>query len=78
METRTPVEVATRYSTTVDDMPTAWAFVMEHIDKLGPEPSVNIYPCWGVDREAATEEPANQCHFHVAVDGCKEMEGTTE
>lgn len=39
-----PVEVTTRYVTSVDTLPEAWAFVMERIDVVGPEPQVHITP----------------------------------
>ena len=48
-ETRTPVEVTTRYATTVDDLPAAWAFVMAKVDLVGPAPSVEISPRWQSD-----------------------------
>jgi hypothetical protein len=73
MKTRTPVEIDTRYSTTVDTMQEAFAFVMEHIDTMGPEPSVHINPCWGVDRDEAVNEPEGSVHFHVCVEGTTEM-----
>lgn len=73
MRTRTPIEVITRYATTVDTMQDAWVFVMEHMDLLGTEPSVDIHPCWGVDSEDAAAEPEDKCHFHVIVEGSTEM-----
>lgn len=39
-----PVEVTTRYATTVEDLPSAWAFVMGHLDALGDDPSIEIKP----------------------------------
>lgn len=44
--TEAPVERTTRYATSVDDLPAAWAFVMRYLDKVGPNPSVEITPCW--------------------------------
>lgn len=76
MKTRTPIEVDTRYSTTVDNINDAWTFVMAHIDKMGQEPSVHIYPCWGVDRDDAINEPEDQCHFHAVVEGGTKMKGS--
>lgn len=38
------VEVTTRYCTNVTDMGAAWAFVMEHVDNVGPNPSIEISP----------------------------------
>lgn len=39
------VQHTVKYETLAEDMTTAWAFVMAHIDKVGPEPSVTIRPC---------------------------------
>lgn len=56
-----PVEVTTRYVTTVPDLPAAWAFVMDHVDKVGKAPSVHIEPVWII-----SDDP--NCHdFHFAV-----------
>lgn len=38
------VEITTRYCTNVVDMAAAWAFVMEHVDNVGPNPSIEISP----------------------------------
>lgn len=43
-ETKPVVEVTTKYVTTVDDLPAAWAFVMERIDSVGPDPRISISP----------------------------------
>lgn len=37
-----PVEVTTRYVTSVPDLSGAWAFVMSRIDLVGPRPRVEI------------------------------------
>ena len=39
-----PVEVTTKYVTTVDTLPEAWSFVMDHLDRVGPDPHVDIRP----------------------------------
>lgn len=39
-----PVEVTTKYATTVDDLSAAWAFVMEHLDCVGDHPHIEIRP----------------------------------
>lgn len=44
MSEHAPVEVTTRYVTSVDDLPAAWAFVMDKVDKVGPHPRVEIRP----------------------------------
>ena len=67
MKTRTPIEIVSKYLTTVETMSDAWEFVMEYIDELGDEPTVEIHPCWGVD-----DDDSETCHFHVMVEGCIE------
>lgn len=66
-----PVEVATRYATTVDSLTEAWAFVMDRVDKVGPDPSIKISPQWSfsvhdIDHADATEPPRQ---FSVVVEG---------
>ena len=65
-----PVEVTTRYATTVDDLPAAWAFVMAHLDSVGPDPSVEIKPFW----QASVHDIHSDDHdwprvFEVVVEG---------
>ncbi len=38
------VEKATRYSTTVDSVQSAFEFVMEYLDGMGPAPEIVISP----------------------------------
>lgn len=66
-----PVEVTTRYATTVDDLGSAWSFVMARLDSVGPDPSIHITPLWSfspidMDRVDAPEPPRQ---FSVVVDG---------
>ena len=73
--TRTPVEVTTRYATTVEGLTAAWAFVMDRIDSVGPDPSITISPVWSIsvqdmDREAP--EGGWPRHFSVVVSGMVE------
>lgn len=62
-----PVEVTTRYATTVSDLAGAWAFVMARVDLVGPEPRITISPVWlhhnQDDDERCTPE------FEVVVEG---------
>lgn len=60
-----PVEVHTRYSTTTDDLASAWAFVMSKIDLLGPDPAVEITPLWEIRSDE--EDPPRR--FSVTVSG---------
>lgn len=70
-DTRTPVEVTTRYATTVDDLPAAWAFVMSKVDAVGPDPSIKISPVWTISVHDMddTEERDYPRHFEVVVEG---------
>lgn len=68
-----PIEVTTQYATTVDDLPAAWAFVMEHVDhaEVGPNPSIEISPLWSysvhdMDNDDAPTPPRQ---FSVVVSG---------
>jgi hypothetical protein len=65
-----PVEVTTRYATTVDELSEAWAFVMHRLDEVGPDPSVHITPVWTFsvhDMDSDAQEPPRQ--FSVVVEG---------
>lgn len=66
--TLSPIEVTTRFATTVADLPAAWAFVMSKIDSVGPSPSISISPVWTVARDE-TDHPR---HFEVVVSGMVE------
>lgn len=72
-----PVEMTTKYVTTVDDLPAAWAFVMDHLDRLGPDPEVHIKPIWIMSVSEAMDDPMNgpQRQFEVVVSGMVEVEG---
>jgi hypothetical protein len=66
-----PVEVTTRYATSVDTLADAWAFVMARVDDVGPDPMVTITPFWSIsvadmDDEAGREYPRR---FGVVVSG---------
>lgn len=72
------VEVTTKYATTVNDLPSAWAFVMERLDSVGPDPRVIISPIWvmdiptmqaGLDGE---DVPPSPRQFEVVVEGMVE------
>jgi hypothetical protein len=70
------VEFTARYATAVEDLASAWAFVMEHVDKVGPDPSIHITPYWGVGaNEELLAVEDFQRRFQVVVDGLVPMEG---
>lgn len=68
------VEVTLQFETVVDDLTEAWAFIMDRIERVGPDPSVHIHPAKegpppmiqmlvnGEVREATRK-------FHVVVEG---------
>lgn len=69
-----PVEVTTRYVTTVDSLTAAWRFVMAYVDSVGLDPSVTIRPIWitpiaDMDRDDAPPTPRQ---FEVVVEGMVE------
>lgn len=41
-----PIEVTTKYVTTVHTLQEAWAFVMDRLQLVGPDPHVIIKPIW--------------------------------
>lgn len=59
-----PVEVTTRYATTVPSITEAWQFVMRYVDRVGPDPRIEIRPQWVVTLDSEPER-----EFSVVVDG---------
>lgn len=45
-----PVEMTTKFATLSDSLTDAWAFVMEHVDSVGPDPTISISPVFGEER----------------------------
>ena len=44
-----PTEVTTRYARGgLPDLSAAWAFVMDKLDSVGPDPEVKISPVWTI------------------------------
>lgn len=74
MSTRTPVEVTTTYTTTADSLTDAWSFVMDRIDSVGPDPTIEISPVWEARFDpSATEDPGPiPRHFAVVVYGMQQ------
>lgn len=67
-----PVEVTTRYATSVEDLAAAWSFVMQKIDAVGPNPHITITPRWIVSVHEVVdgredEDPPRE--FEVVVSG---------
>ncbi len=68
------VEVSVRYETVVDDITDAWAFIMSRIEKVGPDPSVQINPASEAPPAIllallGREPQFGPRRFHVAVEG---------
>lgn len=68
MSGHTPAEVTVRYACCADDLTSAWAFVMEHLDKVGPSPSIEIKPIWTFSALPGTDDESKQS-FDVGVSG---------
>lgn len=68
-----PVEVTTRFATTVDELSDAWAFIMAKLEDVGPDPSVEISPIWlrPMDFAGNDEDPWPR-QFSVVVSGMVE------
>lgn len=79
-----PVEVTTKYVTSVDTIADAWAFVMSRIDDVGPEPSVSIRPFSSIgvaDIIDGLEDQGGEGwarRFEVVVEGMVHEPTTTE
>jgi hypothetical protein len=67
------VVVTTQYAVRVDDLYTAWAFVMEHVDHVGPDPSIQISPVWLRD-----DDGESVTRFEVTVRGIQEAQQPKE
>lgn len=67
-----PIEVTTRYATSVDELADAWAFVMAHLDHpgVGPDPRITISPIWTYSsHEIGDENYRAPRRFEVVVSG---------
>ena len=68
-----PIEVTTRYATTVDELTDAFAFVMARLDSVGPDPEVIISPLWITPlSEMDNEGSFSRRQFSVVVSGMVE------
>jgi hypothetical protein len=62
------VERTVRYVTVVDDLPSAWSFIMQRLDEMGDDPSIDIRPRWIISDDP--DEHGRE--FEVAVSGMVE------
>lgn len=60
-----PIERTVRLATTVNTLTEAWAFVMEHLDEMGDDPSIEIRPQWIV----SSDSDENGREFSVVISG---------
>lgn len=70
-----PIEVTTRYATTVDTLPDAWAFVMAYLDRVGPDPRITINPIHIISVQEMYDDGPNDDwarRFEVVVSGMVE------
>lgn len=68
MSETAPVEVTRKYVTTVSELFEAWAFVMDHLDDVGPDPQILVSPVWVQSwAPVDAEQPARR--FEVSVSG---------
>lgn len=62
------IERTIQYATVVDTLPDAWAFVMGHVDSVGPRPQITVSPVsWYSENEQYLER------FEVSVSGMTEV-----
>lgn len=68
-----PVERTSKIVTSVQTLPEAWAFIMEHIESVGPRPQIHISPITIFDASAMTSG-SDECEelFEVSVSGMVE------
>ncbi|MCG7285377.1 hypothetical protein MHY85_05225 [Cellulomonas sp. ACRRI] len=65
-----PIEVTTKYATSVDELADAWAFVMARLDAVGPDPRITISPIWTYSSDEISN-PGYRAprRFEVCVEG---------
>lgn len=65
-----PIEVTTRYATSVNELADAWAFVMARLDAVGPDPRISISPIWSYSpSEIGDEDYHAPRRFEICVEG---------
>jgi hypothetical protein len=69
-----PVEVTTRYATTVPDLPAAWVFIMAKVDTVGPRPRIEISPLSAATVQSMIDGESLEWSdaFEVVVEGMSE------
>lgn len=67
MGQRSATEHTEKFATTVDEMTDAFVFIMEHLDRVGNSPSVQINPSW------SSEDDFQKCYYEVSISGMTEL-----
>lgn len=68
-----PIEITTRYATSVDTLTEAWEFVMDHLDALGEHPTIEVKPFHTISvLDLDREDPPWEWRFGVVVSGTVE------
>lgn len=69
-----PVEYTARYASRVESLAEAFAFIMEHEDKVGKDIAILINPVWiCFDVDDMTGEHHTRREFEVSVSGMVEI-----
>lgn len=63
-------ERTVKFATTVDDLSSAWAFVMAHVDEVGEAPQISINPFWRYNTDEPDAPP--RLMFEASVSGMVE------
>lgn len=68
-----PIEVTTKYATSVDTLAEAWRFVMTYVDQVGPKPHIRITPLSIYSMaDIGNDDAEPECCFEVLVSGMVE------
>lgn len=65
-----PVEFTRRYATSVQTLAEAWGFVMDRLDSVGADPTIEIKPRWIISvSDAMNDDEMPPREFGVVVSG---------
>lgn len=72
------VEVTVRFAKGgFTELAEVWAFIMAHVDKVGPDPTIEVSPTWSVPvmpDQYANEDSQQIRTFDVIIQGSKYVE----
>lgn len=70
-----PVEITTKYATTVETLQDAFVFIMQYVDALGTDPFIKITPIHSYSMsDMDMEDPPCKHFFEVMVSSMREEE----